>query len=106
MACSLEPSTWHTKKNKLYETLDYWGIVSPPHSVDDFSRKMFLMLYSIFCIAIVYFSVCDFINLKIKLIFLSKPLLYMTKKSRQKIFRYLENEKNFQDEIKRIFHHF
>ena len=29
----------------------------------------------------------------------------MTKKSRQK-FKYLENEKNFQDEIKSIFHHF
>ena len=29
----------------------------------------------------------------------------MTKKSRQK-FKYLENEKNFQDEIKSIFRHF
>ena len=48
-------------KNKLYKTLDYLssdklnfdflekglGLVSPPHSVHDFSRKMFLMLYSI-----------------------------------------------------------
>ena len=48
-------------KNKLYETLDYWsrdmlnfhcsekgpGLVSPPHFVYDFSRKMFLMLHSI-----------------------------------------------------------
>ena len=47
-------------KNKLYKTLDYWsrdilnfnfpetcpGLVSPPHSVYDFWRKMFL-LYSI-----------------------------------------------------------
>ena len=46
-------------KNKLYKTLDYWsrdmlnfgfsenslGLVSRPHSVYDFSRKMFLMLY-------------------------------------------------------------
>ena len=29
----------------------------------------------------------------------------MSKKSRQKI-KYLENEKSFQDEIKRIFHQF
>ena len=48
-------------KNKLYKTLDYWsrdmlnfnfsekglGLVSPPHLVYDFSRKMFLMLHSI-----------------------------------------------------------
>ena len=47
--------------NKLYKTLDYWsrdvlnfnfpekslGLVSPPYFVDDFSRKNFLMLYSI-----------------------------------------------------------
>ena len=29
----------------------------------------------------------------------------MTKKSSQK-FKYLENEKNFKDEIKNMFHHF
>ena len=29
----------------------------------------------------------------------------MTKKSRQK-FKYLENKKSFEDEIKNIFHHF
>ena len=48
-------------KNKLYKTLDYWfldmfnfnfpekglEVVSPPHFVYDFSRKMFLKLYSI-----------------------------------------------------------
>ena len=48
-------------KNKLHRTLDYWsrvmlnfnfskkglGLVSPPHCVYDFSRKMFLMLHSI-----------------------------------------------------------
>ena len=48
-------------KERLYKTLDYWsrdmfnfnfsekglGLVSPPHFVYDFSRKMFLMLYSI-----------------------------------------------------------
>ena len=48
-------------KNKLCKTLDYWsrdmlnfnfsekglGLVSPPHFMYDFSRKMFLMLHSI-----------------------------------------------------------
>ena len=48
-------------KNKLYKTLGYWswdmlkseilekglGIVSPPHFVYDFWKKMFLMVYSI-----------------------------------------------------------
>ena len=49
------------KKNKQYKTLEYWsrdmfsfnfsekgmGLVSPPQFVYDFSRKIFLMLYSI-----------------------------------------------------------
>ena len=48
-------------KNKIYKTLEYWfrdilnfdvlekglGIVSPRHFLYDFSRKMFLMLFSI-----------------------------------------------------------
>ena len=48
-------------ENNLYRTLDYrsrdmfnfhfsekgLGIVSPPHFAHDFSRKMFVMLYSI-----------------------------------------------------------
>ena len=48
-------------KNNLHKTLDYWsrdmlnfkfsekglGLVSSPNFVDDFLRKMFLMLYSI-----------------------------------------------------------
>ena len=41
-------------------------------------------------------------NFEINLIFLIKPFFYMTKKSRQK-FKYLENGKSFQDEIKSIF---
>ena len=87
-------------------------IVSPPHSVYDFSRKMFLMLYSIncpkfivwlpllleilgnMCISIVSFPGCDVICFVNNLIFLIKPFFYMTKKSRQK-FKYLENEKGF-----------
>ena len=42
---------------------------------------------------------------EINLIFQIKPFFYVTKKSRQK-FKYLEKEKSFQDEIKRIFHQF
>ena len=46
------------------------------------------------CIAIVCFPGCDIIGFEINLIFLIKPFLYMTKKSRQK-FKYLEKEKSF-----------
>ena len=113
-------------KSKLYKTLDYWsrnmlnfdtlekclGILSPPYFVYDFSRKMFLMLYSTkcsdflfrlsllleilsnICIAIVCFLSWDVINLEINLVFLIKPFLYMTKIRRQKL-KYLENGKNF-----------
>ena len=41
---------------------------------------------------------------EINLIFLIKLILYITKKSRQKI-KYIENEK-FLSEIESIFHHF
>ena len=44
-------------------------------------------------------------NFEINIIFLIKPFLDMTEKSRQKV-KNLENEKNFQVEIKSIFHHF
>ena len=92
-------------KNKFHKTLDYWyrdilnfgligkglAIVSPPHFVHDFSRKMFLELYfinwpnfivwlpllleilGIMCIAIVCFSGFDVLNFEVKLIFLIKP---------------------------------
>ena len=55
----------------------------------------------VYCIAIVCFPVCDAISFEINLIFLIKPFFYMTKKSRQK-FKYLQNEKSFQGEIKSI----
>ena len=87
-------------KNELYGTLDYWsrdmlnfdfwenglGIVSPPHFVYEFSRRMFLLLYSInwpnsivwlslllemldnMCIAINSFPGCDVINSEINLL--------------------------------------
>ena len=99
-------------KNKLYKTLDYWsrdmlkfdvlekrlGIVSQPHFVRDFSRKMFLMFYCInwsnlivllpllleilsnMCIAIVCFPGCQVINIEINLVIWSKPFFYMTKR--------------------------
>ena len=98
-------------------------IVSQPHSVYDFSKKMFLMLNSInwpnfmvwlplrleilgkMCIAIVCFPGCDAINFEMNLIFLIKPFFYISKKSRQTV-KYLENEKSFQGEMKNIFHYF
>ena len=77
-------------RNKLFKTLHYWprnmlnfefldrvlGMVSPVHFVYDFSRKMFLMLYSI--------NWSDFmVFLRYWAIFLIKPFLYMHKNSRQ-----------------------
>ena len=88
------------------------GIVSPPHFVYDFSRKMFLMLYSInrtnfiawltllheilvnMCIAVVSFQSCGVINLEISLVFLIKPFFCITKKSRQRS-KFLDNKKSF-----------
>ena len=106
--------------------LDYWswellnfdilekglGIVSAPHFVNYFLKKMFLMLYSInlphfivwlsflleilgnMCIAIICFPGCDVTNFDINNIFPIKLFFYMTNKSRQKL-EYLENEKSF-----------
>ena len=114
------------QQNKLYKTLDYWsknvlnfdslekelGIVSPPRLGYDFSRKMFLVLYSInwphliawlslvleilgsMRIAIVCFPGCDVMNFEINHISLIKPFFYWTKKSKQK-FKYLENKTSF-----------
>ena len=125
------------KQYKLYKTLGYWsrdvlnfhilekglGIVFKPHLLYDFSRKMFLVLYSInwpnsivwssllleilgnMCILIACFPGRDVINFETNLILLVKLFFYMTKKSRQK-FKYPENEKGFWGEIKSIFHHF
>ena len=121
-------------KNKLCDTLDYWsrdmlnfyfldndlGIISSTYFVYDFSRRM---LYSVkwqnfiawlplllevlgnMSIAIICFPGCDVINFEINIIFLIKPVFYLTRKSRQK-FKYLENKKSFYVEIKSIFHHF
>ena len=114
------------KENKLFTTSDYCskymlnfdfvekgvGIVSTPHLVCDFSRKMFHLLYSInrpsfivwlpllleilvnMLIEIVCFPGCDAINIKINPIFLIKLFFYLTENPRQK-FKFLQNEKNF-----------
>ena len=95
-------------------------LVSPPHFVYDFSRKIFLMFYVTnwpnfivwltillnimrnMWIAIVGEPGCDVINFEINLIFLIKLFSYMIKKSKQK-FEYLENEKSSWNEIKKYF---
>ena len=63
------------------------------------SLPFFLEILSNMCIAIVCFPGFDVINFENNLIFLIKPFLYMTRKSRQKL-KYLENQKSFQGEIK------
>ena len=55
--------------------------------------------------AIVCFPGCDVINYEINLMFQIKAFLYVIEKSIQK-FKYLENKKGFQGEIKSIFHLF
>ena len=47
----------------------------------------------------------EVMNFETNLFFLIKPFFYMNKKWRQK-FKYLENKKGFEDEIRSIFHHF
>ena len=113
-------------KNKVYKTLNYWsrdllnfdflekdlGIVSSPHFVNYFSRKIFLLLYFInwpnfilwlplfheilgnMCIAVIFFPGCDVRNFESTLIFVIQPFFFMTKKSRKK-FKYQENENSF-----------
>ena len=78
----------------------------------DFLRKMFPELDSVncprfivslpllleilgnMCIAIACIARSNVINFETNLIFLIKPVFWVTKKSRQK-FKYLENEKSF-----------
>ena len=66
---------------------------------------LLLELLGSMCILIVCFPGCDVRNFEINLVFLIMPCFYMIKLSRQK-FKYLENEKSFQVEIKKFFHHF
>ena len=96
------------------------GIVSPQYFVYDFSRKIFIVLFSInwpdfcawlallleilsnMCIAIVYFPGCDDINFEINRTFLIKPFFYMTKKS-DKILKILRAKRAFQVKSKAFF---
>ena len=114
-------------KNKVYKTLDYWfrdiinstfsekgmGLVCPQNFVSDFLRKLFLMLHYInwpnFIVLLsLLFKILDNMCItivswpfEVNLIFLIKPICYMTKKSRLKL-KYQENEKSFWGEIKSI----
>ena len=115
-------------KNKLSKTLEYWSrdmlnfnfsekglrLVSPQHLVYDFSRKMFLMVHSIYwpkfvvqlplllkilgntCITIVCQPSCDVIKFEINLIFLIKLFCYLTEKSRQKKLNILRAKRAFE----------
>ena len=125
MVCSLVSIYFNSPQLGIQtdcNTLNYWSrdllnfgvlkmdleIVSPPHFLYDFSRKMFLVLYSFnwpkfiawlrffleilvnICIAIVYFSNCDFTNFETNLIFQIKPFFYKTKNEEK--FNYLEEK--------------
>ena len=97
--------------------------MSPPYFVFDFSRKMFVMLYSInwphlivwllllleildnMWITIVCFPGCGDINFESNLILPNKSFFWNIKKSIQK-FKHLEKEKRFQRQIKSIFYLF
>ena len=89
------------------------GLVSPPHFMDDFSRKMFLMLYCVnwlnfivwltlvietlgnMCIVIISFPGCDVMNFKFNLGFLIKPFSYRTKNFRTIIYISSERKESF-----------
>ena len=57
------------------------------------------------CFAIGCQPGCDVMNFEVDFIFLIKPFFLHDQKVMTK-FKYLENKKNFHDEIKSIFHHF
>ena len=96
------------------------SVVSVSYFVCDFSRNIFLMLYSIkrsnfivslrlllqiccnMCTVIVYDPFCDIINTKVYLSFLIKQFFYMNKYSEQKC-KYLKNKNSFQGKIKTFF---
>ena len=104
---SLCLTCWSCRKNGLIRNISLtskfmisfnisekgFGLVSQPHFIYDFSRKMFLMLHSInWPTFIVWFP----------LLF---EILAQCVHSRQKL-KNLENEKRFCAEMKNIFHHF
>ena len=87
------------------------GLVSLPHFVYDFSRKMFLMLYSInwgnfivsrpllleildnTCFETICFPVYDVIRFQFNLSFLIKPFFYLTMRVRTKYLNTLRTNK-------------
>ena len=87
------------------------GLVSPPHIMHGFLRKIFVMLYFIDwqnfivwlsllleisgnrCIIIVCYKFCNVINFEIYLSFFIKPSFCMNKNSEQKL-NYLKNKKS------------
>ena len=97
---------------KEYET----KFLTAPHFVNDASRKIFLMLYSItwpnfivwlhllleilgnMCIEIICCTICDVINFEINHRYLIKPFFYITKitKNSGQKCKYLKNEKSFE----------
>ena len=97
------------------------GTILPTTFLHNFWRKTFILLYSIKVLFLVAFiswdigqyvycncllNMCDVTNVEISLIVLIKPFFFcMTKKSSHE-FKYLENEKSFQDEMKIISHNF
>ena len=110
---------WAYNKNKLYNISDCWSrdmlnfdfflwkglvLASASHFVYDFSRKIFLVLYSIdgpnfifwlpllleildnICIIIICCPVCDVINFEINLSFPIKPFFLCNLKVRTKSY--------------------
>ena len=98
------PRVWHIIKTKWSEICSILslGLASRPHFLYNFSRKIFLMLHSIYwphfivwlfllfeilgimCIEIICCRVCDVINFEITLSFLIKSFSYMIQKVRTK----------------------
>ena len=88
---------WFSKKNVSHAISINW-----PYFI--FWLLFSLWYWAICALKLVASQVgCDVINFDVNIILIIKPFLYKTRKSRQ--FKYLENEKSFQGEIKRVFHH-
>ena len=99
------------------------GLVSSRCVLCHFSRKVFLMLYSInwqnfmvwlpllleiledMCIVIICFPISEVMKFEIKISLLMKLFPTWPKKSEQK-FKYLQKERSFLSEMKSTFQHF
>ena len=78
----------------------YYFLLTDQISLSEF--PLFLEILDNICIAIVYFPGCDVIYFETNVIFLIKLFFYMTKNSKEK-FKYLENGKSFEGELKKHF---